>query len=78
MPTYLEFETKIKTLQESITTAQLKNDIHAIEILQKDLDKENTKLNKIYDFLESGIYDKYAPYSFKTISAKMKDLKQVI
>lgn len=44
MATYLDFETKIKTIQENIATAKLKNDAHAIEILQKDLDKEVIKV----------------------------------
>ena len=44
MATYLDFEVKIKNIQENITTAQLKNDVHAIEILQKDLDKEVAKV----------------------------------
>ena len=30
----------------------------SISAIQKDLEKENAKLNKIYDFLENGIYSK--------------------
>ena len=44
MATYLDFEVKIKNTQENIATARLKNDTHAIEILQKDLDKEVSKV----------------------------------
>lgn len=44
MATYLDFEVKIKNIQENIATARLKGDTHAIEILQKDLDKEVTKV----------------------------------
>ncbi|MBD5164495.1 acetyl-CoA carboxylase carboxyl transferase subunit alpha [Helicobacter sp.] len=44
MATYLDFEIKIKTIQENIATAQLKNDMPAIAILQKDLDKEVAKV----------------------------------
>lgn len=44
MATYLDFEIKIKTIQENIATAQLKNDTPAIAILQKDLDKEVAKV----------------------------------
>ncbi|MBX7490832.1 acetyl-CoA carboxylase carboxyl transferase subunit alpha [Helicobacter turcicus] len=44
MATYLDFEMKIKNIQENIATAKLKNDAHAIEILQKDLDKEVAKV----------------------------------
>ncbi len=79
MPTYLEFETKIKTLQESITTAQLKNDIHAIEILQKDLDKE---IHKVYSNLSD--YQKLQlarhpdrPYTMDYINLLLKDSMEI-
>lgn len=79
MPTYLEFETKIKTLQESITTVQLKNDIHAIEILQKDLDKE---IHKVYSNLSD--YQKLQlarhpdrPYTMDYINLLLKDLMEI-
>lgn len=48
MATYLDFEEKIKTIQESIATAQLKNDLPAIEILKQELDKE---VKKVYSNL---------------------------
>lgn len=41
--------------------------------------RRNDGSESFYNFTKSQfsvIYDKYAPYSFKTISAKMKDLKQ--
>ena len=44
MATYLDFEVKIKNIQENIATERLKDDTHAIEILQKDLDKEIAKV----------------------------------
>ena len=44
MATYLDFEIKIKTIQENIATAQLKNDAPAMAILQKELDKEVAKV----------------------------------
>ncbi|EEO26346.1 acetyl-CoA carboxylase carboxyl transferase subunit alpha [Helicobacter winghamensis] len=70
MATYLDFEVKIKTIQENIATAKLKNDAHAIEILQKDLDKE---VKKVYSNLSD--YQKLQlarhpdrPYSMDYIS----------
>ncbi|MDE5603148.1 MAG: acetyl-CoA carboxylase carboxyl transferase subunit alpha [Helicobacter sp.] len=79
MATYLDFETKIKTLQESITTAQLKNDIHAIEILQKDLDKE---IHKVYSNLSD--YQKLQlarhpdrPYAMDYINLLLKDSMEI-
>ena len=75
----MEFETKIKTLQESITTAQLKNDIHAIEILQKDLDKE---IHKVYSNLSD--YQKLQlarhpdrPYTMDYINLLLKDSMEI-
>ena len=44
MATYLDFELKIKNLQESIASAKIKNDTHAIEILQKELEEEILKV----------------------------------
>lgn len=41
--------------------------------------RRNDGSESFYNFTKSqfsGVYEKYAPYSFKTISAKMKDLKQ--
>ena len=41
--------------------------------------RRNDGSESFYNFTKSQfsvIYDKYAPYSFKTISSKMKDLKQ--
>lgn len=43
MAVYLDFEQKIKTLQDSIVAAQLKGDLPAISILQNDLAKEVKK-----------------------------------
>jgi len=40
---YLDFEQKIKQIQEDIISAEVRHDSHAAEILQKDLDKEVKK-----------------------------------
>lgn len=75
MATYLDFELKIKTLQENIATAQLKGDIHAIEILQKDLEKE---VERVYSNLSD--YQKLQlarhpdrPYAMDYIGILLKD-----
>lgn len=44
MAVYLDFEQKIKNIQEEIETAQIKGDFHAKEILEKSLQKEIQKL----------------------------------
>ncbi len=75
MATYLDFEVKIKTIQENIATAQLKNDAPAIAILQKDLDKE---VAKVYSNLSD--YQKLQlarhpdrPYAMDYISLLLKE-----
>lgn len=75
MATYLDFELKIKTLQENIATAQLKSDTHAIEILQKDLEKE---VERVYSNLSD--YQKLQlarhpdrPYAMDYIGILLKD-----
>lgn len=75
MATYLDFEVKIKTIQENIATAQLKNDAPAIVILQKDLDKE---VAKVYSNLSD--YQKLQlarhpdrPYAMDYISLLLKE-----
>ena len=46
MATYLDFEDKIKKLEEDITVAKTKSDEHAVEILEKKLEKEVEKTFK--------------------------------
>lgn len=46
MATYLDFEQKIKQIQEDIISAEVRHDEHAAEILRKELDKEVSKTYK--------------------------------
>ncbi len=46
MATYLDFEIKIQQIQEDISLAEVRHDHQAVEILQKDLDKEVIKTYK--------------------------------
>ena len=46
MGTYLNFEKKIKIIQDEIEGAKARNDLHAVEILNNDLDKEVLKTYK--------------------------------
>ena len=46
MATYLDFEQKIRQIQDEIVGAEMRQDTHAAEILQKDLDKEVAKTYK--------------------------------
>lgn len=44
MAVYLDFEQKLKNIQDEIDAAKLKGDVHAQEILEKNLQKETQKL----------------------------------
>ena len=46
MATYLEFEDKIKKIEDDIIIAKTKSDQHAVEILEKTLAKEISKTYK--------------------------------
>ena len=46
MATYLDFEQKIKQIQEDIVSAEMRRDNQAVEILNKELDKEVVKTYK--------------------------------
>lgn len=46
MATYLDFEQKIKQIQEDIISAEVRHDTHAADILRKDLEKEVAKTYK--------------------------------
>ena len=46
MATYLDFEQKIQQIQEEIVSAEVRHDLHAAEILKKDLEKEVSKTYK--------------------------------
>lgn len=46
MATYLDFEQKIQQIQEDIVGAELRHDTHAVDILNKDLEKEVGKTYK--------------------------------
>ena len=46
MATYLDFEQKIKNIQDEIIAAEVRRDEAAVEILKKDLDKEVAKTYK--------------------------------
>lgn len=46
MATYLDFENSIKQIDEDIASARIKADTHAVEILEKELNKEVQKTYK--------------------------------
>ena len=46
MATYLDFEKNIQQIDEDIASARIKGDTHAVEILEKELEKEIIKTYK--------------------------------
>ena len=79
MATYLDFEQKIKQIQEDIISAEVRHDDHAAEILRKDLDKEveNTYKNLTpYQELQLARHlDR--PYALDYINLLMRDKYEI-
>ena len=75
MATYLDFETKIQQIQEDISLAEVRHDHQAVEILQKDLDKEVTKTYKnLSPFQELQLArHQDRPYALDYINLMMTD-----
>ena len=76
---YLEFEQKIKNIQEDIIAAQVRHDGHAVEILQKSLDKEVAKTFKNlspYQKLQLARHQD-RPYALDYINLIMRDKYEI-
>ena len=75
MATYLDFEQKIKQIQEDIISAEIRHDEKAIEILTHDLDKEVAKTYKNlspYQKLQLARHQD-RPYALDYINILMRD-----
>ena len=79
MATYLDFEQRLKSLQEDIDSATMSNDKTAVEILQKDLHNE---IKKVYSNLND--YQKLQlarhpdrPYALDYIELIMQDSYEI-
>lgn len=73
--TYLDFENSIKQIDEDIATARIKSDPHAVEILEKTLEKEVSKTYKNlsdYQKLQLARHPD-RPYALDYIRLLMKD-----
>lgn len=75
MATYLDFELKIKNIQEDIVSAQIRHDQHAAEILQKSLEKEVAKTYKNLSDFQKLQLARHAdrPYALDYINLLMRD-----
>ncbi len=75
MATYLDFELKIKNIQEDIVSAQIRHDEHAVEILQKSLEKEVVKTYKNLSDFQKLQLARHAdrPYALDYINLIVRD-----
>jgi len=76
---YLDFEKKIQQLQEEIDLSSVKKDLHAAEILKKELDKEVIKTYKNlsdYQKLQLARHQD-RPYALDYISLIMTDAYEI-
>lgn len=79
MATYLEFENGIKQIDEDISNAKIKGDIHAVEILEKNLEKEISKTYKNlteYQKLQLARHPD-RPYALDYIRALLRDSYEI-
>lgn len=79
MATYLDFEHKIKFIQEDIISAQVRHDEGSVESLQKDLDKEVSKIfNNLTPFQKLQLARHIdRPYALDYINLLMRDKYEI-
>ncbi len=79
MATYLDFEYKIKFIQEDIISAQVRHDQGAVEELKKKLDKEVAKIYKnLSDFQKLQLARHLdRPYALDYINLIMRDKYEI-
>lgn len=79
MATYLEFEQKIKTIQEDIISAQVRHDEEGIKKLTETLDREVEKIyKKLSDFQKLQLARHIdRPYALDYINLIMKDKYEI-
>lgn len=79
MSNYLDFEKAIKTLDDDISNAKIKGDNYAVEILEKNLDKEVSKIYKNlneYQRLQLARHPD-RPYALDYIDALLQDKYEI-
>lgn len=79
MATYLDFEHKIRFIQEDIISAQVRHDHKAVENLQKNLDKEVSKIfNNLSPFQKLQLArHQDRPYALDYINLIMRDKYEI-
>jgi acetyl-CoA carboxylase carboxyl transferase subunit alpha len=79
LATYLDFEQKIKQIQEEIISAEVRRDDHAVQILKKDLDKEVSKTYKNLSPFQKLQLARHQdrPYALDYINILMHDMYEI-
>ncbi|MDY0116667.1 MAG: acetyl-CoA carboxylase carboxyl transferase subunit alpha [Sulfurimonadaceae bacterium] len=79
MATYLDFEQKIKNIQEDIISAEMRHDMHAVEILEKSLEKEVAKTYKNLSPYQKLQLARHAdrPYALDYINLLVQDKYEI-
>lgn len=79
MATYLDFESKIKFIQEDIISAQVRHDEAAVELLKETLDKEVSKIfNNLTPFQQLQLARHIdRPYALDYINLIMRDKYEI-
>ena len=79
MATYLDFEQKIKQIQEDIVSAEMRRDNQAVEILQKELEKEVAKTYKNLSPFQKLQLARHQdrPYALDYINILMRDAYEI-
>jgi len=77
--TYLDFEQKIKQIQDDIISAEVRHDEHAVEILKKELDKEVAKTYKNLSSFQKLQLARHLdrPYALDYINLLMTDKHEI-
>lgn len=79
MASYLDFELSIKQIDDDITSARIRGDEHAVEILNKNLEKETAKVYKNLSEFQRLALARHPdrPYSIDYIKGMMRDYYEI-
>ncbi|MGP1485977.1 MAG: acetyl-CoA carboxylase carboxyltransferase subunit alpha [Campylobacter sp.] len=79
MANYLDFELSIKQIDDDIATAKIRGDEHAVEILNKNLEKETAKIYKNLSEFQRLALARHPdrPYALDYIKGMMRDCYEI-
>ena len=79
MASYLDFELSIKQIDDDITSARIRGDEHAVEILNKNLEKETAKVYKNLSEFQRLALARHPdrPYAIDYIKGMMRDYYEI-